>query len=368
MYEFAVEDIGIGRTMNEERDQKRTQEITDALKHFQPPYTGPIPPMHPAALPPLHKIRSTPKRTRSIVAIGAAIILCAIGGIVVAALIAKLGPWNQSAPSQWNRKPRSNTNVVDAVSRGDLARVQSLLQAHPEMANERGWGGQTALHIAVQFNRRDIAQVLLDAGADPNAKDGRGRTPLQMARDPQLVSLLKKYGATGITAFASPKVGEEFLEDISRGDEEKVRASLKEHPDYANAQQDWANHWTVLHDAASEGRLTIAEILLDAGANVNVRNKDGETPLYWAAKKGRTDLARLLLERKADPNLQESIKQRTPLHEAAFRGYQEITELLVANGANINAHDKAGKSPLFYATDEGHNEIVEQLKKAGAKE
>lgn len=70
-------------------------------------------------------------------------------------------------------------------------------------------------------------------------------------------------------------------------------------------------------------------------------------PLHRAAQKGRTDLARLLLDHGANVNIKGGGIEITPLHWAA--GHVEVAKLLITNGADVNAKDKYGATPLHYA-------------------
>ena len=159
---------------------------------------------------------------------------------------------------------------------------------------------------------------------------------------------------------------EELFRAVGAGDAEKVQSLLKKDPASVNAIEDLANRWSVLHEAASEGRTEIVQLLLAHDADPNAINKASETPLHWAVRKGHTEIVKLLLDHKANPNAADE-KQHTPLHEAAFRGQKESAELLLAAKADVNAKDKAGKTPLFYANDEGHKDIADLLQKQGAK-
>ncbi len=78
----------------------------------------------------------------------------------------------------------------------------------------------------------------------------------------------------------------------------------------------------------------------------------GETQLYQSARRGRLTQVRLLLERGADVNIRSNQKQ-TPLHFAAFEGYLSIAEILIKHGAVISPVDRDGMTPLHFAADSG---------------
>lgn len=123
---------------------------------------------------------------------------------------------------------------------------------------------------------------------------------------------------------------------------------------------------TPLHYAAQEGQTEIAKILIAKGANVNAKGfKDG-TPLHRAAKGGNKDVAVFLLDAGADVNA-ENYMERTPLHFAAKNGNIDVVEVLIARGAAVNAKDRSpGHTPLHYAAQQGHKEIAELLLSNGA--
>ncbi|CAL4065137.1 unnamed protein product, partial [Meganyctiphanes norvegica] len=80
-----------------------------------------------------------------------------------------------------------------------------------------------------------------------------------------------------------------------------------------------------LHQAAYWGRLETAQMLLEEGADVNVRNNEGRTPLHWAAMRGHVDMVKLLLDNGANPNL-TNIYSRTPEDEARHERHPIIIQ------------------------------------------
>lgn len=92
---------------------------------------------------------------------------------------------------------------------------------------------------------------------------------------------------------------------------------------------------TALADVVIENYLEAARFLLDAGADINTRDRSGETPLIQAANMGYRDMVALLLGRGADVNARDEV-QETALFKAARYGYAEVCAALLAAGAELN--------------------------------
>jgi cytohesin len=119
-----------------------------------------------------------------------------------------------------------------------------------------------------------------------------------------------------------------------------------------------------IHVAARVGDLAGVQAELDKGVDVNVKDRFGFTPLREAAWYGHKEIAELLLDKGTDVNAKGGPVGRTPLHEAALRGHKEIAELLIANGADVNAKDNYGATPLDWAIDD---EIADLIRNHGGK-
>ena len=93
---------------------------------------------------------------------------------------------------------------------------------------------------------------------------------------------------------------------------------------------------------------------------INKTDNDGRSPLYVASWKGRNDIAQLLLSNGADINLLKK-DGTSPLSAAAQYGHSNVVQTLLSNKADINLSDKDGTSPLFVAAQEGHSNVVQTL-------
>eukprot|EP00028_Trichosphaerium_sp_Am-I-7-wt_P013249 CAMPEP_0168511828 /NCGR_PEP_ID=MMETSP0405-20121227/2395_1 /TAXON_ID=498012 /ORGANISM="Trichosphaerium sp, Strain Am-I-7 wt" /LENGTH=327 /DNA_ID=CAMNT_0008530135 /DNA_START=272 /DNA_END=1255 /DNA_ORIENTATION=+ len=105
--------------------------------------------------------------------------------------------------------------------------------------------------------------------------------------------------------------------------------------------------------------------LIEQGANPNLKDFTGRTPLYLATQLAFTDVVKYLVENSADPN-QADLDGVTPLHAAAALGNMKCIEILIRNGAWIDARDNQGETPLFFALREGQHEVVKALISCGA--
>jgi uncharacterized protein len=121
---------------------------------------------------------------------------------------------------------------------------------------------------------------------------------------------------------------------------------------------------TALAKAAEADKLPLIRLLLERGANVNARAVDGSTPLFYAAEQDRGAVVALLLERGADPNL-PGRKGVRPLAAAAFNGSTESVEALLKFGADPNTLDDDGWAAIIYAAGHGYAPVVALLLQAG---
>jgi ankyrin repeat protein len=121
---------------------------------------------------------------------------------------------------------------------------------------------------------------------------------------------------------------------------------------------------TPLAKAAQAGKVRVMQVLIERGANVGARAINGSTPLYYAAEADRQNAVRLLLDHGADPNIPGRSGER-PLAAAAFNGEADTVALLIKRGADPNALDDDGKGAMVYAAGRAYAPIVGELLDAG---
>ena len=121
-----------------------------------------------------------------------------------------------------------------------------------------------------------------------------------------------------------------------------------------------------IYEAAREGNIEAVKQHIAADTDVNAKDDALEwTPLFMAAGKGHKEIVELLLANGAEVNAKGD-GGVTPLHIAPLGSHKEVAELLIAKGADVNAKKDDGETPLHYAAFVSHKEIVELLIAKGA--
>src|SRR5215831_3822266 len=159
-----------------------------------------------------------------------------------------------------------------------------------------------------------------------------------------------------------PKV-QSFIDAVRASDVAATRRRLREDQSLAKAT-DSAGATPLMH-AALLGGTGVMQILLDAGADPNVKNHRNATPLHWAV----TDInaVKLLLKNGADPNV-KSVEGRTPLMLAAQQpGGVDIVKALLDGGADPNGKELTGRTPLMAAAASGDTEALRLLVAKGGR-
>lgn len=135
-------------------------------------------------------------------------------------------------------------------------------------------------------------------------------------------------------------------------------------------QEHYTSGRTLLHVAAGQGSLALVELLLHLGANPNAQDQLGHTPLYYVGNASHrapgAEVVRVLVQGGANVNAQEKLKHCTALHMAARRGNIPVAQALLESGADLEARDKLGETPLRRAVNCGKAEMVAFLLERGA--
>ena len=150
---------------------------------------------------------------------------------------------------------------------------------------------------------------------------------------------------------------EKLLLAIRVVNDERVKLLLQEG---ANINQKDKRGNTALHYAAKHGFAEMVTLLLDNKANINQPNNNGWTPLWVAAETGKIEVVKLLLDNGANANPVDT-EGNTPLHYAAYNGHTETCKLLLENGAGVNQANEYEETPLHQAAERGKIEVAKLL-------
>ena len=229
-------------------------------------------------------------------------------------------------------------------------------------ARENKWQ-RTPLHLAANECRPKHVAALIYAGADVNAQDMHGLTPLHVAtlRDANMrhlssftcyqVAIIATLILYGADVNARGKDGETPLHCAAcRGNLVYIDALMRGGADI-NARDN--NDCTPLHEATKKGN-AVAD-LTERGADVNVQDADGNTPLHLTLAENRD--YHCLIEGKADVNMRNK-KGETPLHFAV--GGNAVKSLIEA-GAKVNARNEKGETPMEFAMRKNRKDVVAAL-------
>jgi len=206
---------------------------------------------------------------------------------------------------------------------------------------------------------KEVAELLLAKGADINAKNNNGVTPLHLAisnRRPDLADFLRQHGGQDAAPGHTPPGG--IYAAAMSGNVEQVKALLQANPELVSSKDE--NGRTALHWAAMFNQVAVAEALLAGKADINAKDNHGLTPLHEVSKK---EMADFLLANKAEIEAKNE-EGRTPLHAAAAHGKPGMTgvvESLLAHGADVNARSNNGWTPLLETALTDHRDVAEIL-------
>jgi ankyrin repeat protein/catechol 2,3-dioxygenase-like lactoylglutathione lyase family enzyme len=235
------------------------------------------------------------------------------------------------------RRAPNVAEFTHACAAGQVDTLRELLQKDPALARERLAGGTTGLHVSVRHP--DAVHLLIEHGADPNARDtGDNATPLHVAAASGVLESVRLLLDAGADVHGTG--------DLHNGD--------------------------VIGWAAREGNDAVINLLLERGARHHI---------FSAMALRDQDLVQKLVEEHPDCLLRRRSRfenAHTPLHAAfappdglgflAARPDYAMLALLIELGADVEATDDKGRTPLALAMLRGDQEAMRLLRAAGAKE
>ncbi len=276
------------------------------------------------------------------------------------------------------RDSLGGTALHDAAWAGDLKMAELLLDARADPNLPHLEGGSTPLHYAVITNHPEFVELLLGRGARLKTMSASGATALHLAANRGFTSIVEMLLAKGFEVDASDAKGSTPLDEAAwKGEVAVVKLLLAR----------GAKSQSALYAAATRGHAAVIPLLLDAGADPLKPDASGATameialslrqpktvgalldrgvklksaaPLQAAVMRGDYEMVELLLNHRFDPN--------TPylLHDAALKGHLRIVELLVAKGADPKRKNAQGATPLHDAALAGNLPVAGYLLEKG---
>lgn len=234
-----------------------------------------------------------------------------------------------------------------AAKAGKTALVHLLLENGATLDASEGKDGASPLLMALRAGQRAIARELLAQGADANRADNTGVTPMMAAAENSMYDIVDIMLEQGGNAALKDKLGRNVLHWCGDG----LSTSLLSRLLLAGAEIEARDKYerTPLLAVMHNHNISVAHELLKAGADVKVQDDSGFTALHIAIALGRPDMTAALINKGVDVSAREKTMGRTPMHIAAQSGQLNEVRRLMFHGADKNARDNNGRTPLHYA-------------------
>ncbi|MBN1838212.1 MAG: ankyrin repeat domain-containing protein [Spirochaetales bacterium] len=233
-----------------------------------------------------------------------------------------LGPAPAEPDSPAAARPKAG-GLPAAAEQGDLDSARAAVERNPALVGKEDEAGWSAAAHAAWNGHKDVYDYLIAQGAPASVFTEAALGPLQ--------ALVER---------------------------------LQNNPRAANAQ-DGRYRAPPLTWAVRTGNRAAVEYLLDMGADVNLADRAGRTPLHASVSAGQLDIARTLVHAGADPGAADT-RGQISLHLAAAAGDLQFCLLLLEAGAPLDAQDDEGNTPLHLAAAAGDFELCEYLLFLGA--
>ncbi len=303
--------------------------------------------------------------------------------------VALLIAWGADITDYIKDKSKAEKQFFKAVANNNKKALEALIGAGFNNVNIKLHNNSSALLLATAQGHIELVELLLDKGADVNAKDKDGLTSLMVSISNGSIEIVQLLLARGADVNLIDDEGTTALIRAAQKGNSKIVQLLLDNNANVNAQNNKgttaliaAAHQkkgivklllgykadvnttdksgnTALMRAINLGTIDTVRVLLEKGASVNVQNNEGLTAIMFAAVKGDALILQLLLDYHADVQI-EATEGLTALFCASLNGRKEATKLLLNNKANPNASVK-GITPLMIAVERGEDDLVTYL-------
>ena len=265
--------------------------------------------------------------------------------------------------------------IHDLVKAGNLPAVKKILEEHgndkiklKKLINSEGILGNTPLHYATIANNKEIAEILLRFGANINATNYRNSTLLHIAASQGYLEIAEFFVKNGAKINIKDKYGKTPYDHAKTGTSKRHKKIAQL---LASNKYNFPFDKEEIYELAEKGDLPAIKKLLEKYKDDKKKLKElisskntaagGITPLHIAAYKGYEEIVKFFLDNGAKINTKD-IFSDTPLHDATSAERLEIVKILVKNGANLNAKDHLGFTPYDLAVRTGNKQMIKFLK------
>ncbi|WKY07621.1 hypothetical protein Q1695_007241 [Nippostrongylus brasiliensis] len=258
------------------------------------------------------------------------------------------------------------TPLMEACAAGNVRSVKCLIDLGADI-NAYSITQNTPLIYAAAAGQEKVVRMLIENKCDLDLRNENGHCALMEAASAghlNIVKLLIQSGAKAVFVNMNSEFKESPLTLAAYKGYTDVIEYLLSLNDYDRSTRDEELH-TALMEAAMDGHLEVARILIQAGAPVNLTSESYESPLTLSCCGGHAELAKLLID--AGANIEETNDENyTPLMEAAREGHVHVVKILLENGAQVNATtDETMETALTVAACGGFTEVLDVLVKNG---
>ena len=211
---------------------------------------------------------------------------------------------------------------------------------------------------------KDSTKSLITLGI--NSQNENGDTPLMLSIYDSDLETVKQLLEQGADVQIENNSGETVLFGAANQEDMKILSAIIDTKIDLNHQEKYYKQ-TTLFTPAEVGHTTALRLLLKAGADPNIKDKGGFTPLQWAAQEKQLSAMKTLISFGADVNC-KSKKGITPLMSASIVGFYKGVELLLSAGADVNIQDKKGNTAITFSEENKYSKIIKVLQEVANKQ
>ncbi len=259
-----------------------------------------------------------------------------------------------------------STGLHNAVLYGSTERVQALASI-PGLVRAADKKGRTPLHLAARHLKPEAITILIRAGADTQMADEEGNSPFNYVAEEGNIQAIEAFLSCGLNVDARGADGMTMLEGVATNDSaDTAAASLINHG--ADLTLKDSDGDTIFHTAAYYGHISLLKLLLRLTVDpetIKIRNNCNETALGVAASNGNLEILKVLLHCGFDA-LDCTKENGSALHAAARGGHLEVVDHLLQEGIGVNTVSVTNATALHVASQHGRVEVVKALLDAGA--